>query len=228
MVKISVQDLRVYFNDPGVEKSAKTLIKAVDGIFVEFNEGERVAIIGKNGAGKSTLLSVLAGVKKPDSGQVIIEGECLSLINRTSGLLPNATLYENAKLKAYSLGLKKKAVEEYTQKVIQYAGLNNRKNSSLKSLSKGMVARFNISLHSQIIKPIMILDEWIGALDVSESGGNDVLNRIVEETQLVVLASHNQKLIRQLCNRFVLVDQGEILVDSINADDAFRELAKIK
>ena len=77
MVKISVQDLRVYFNDPGVEKSAKTLIKAVDGMSVEFNEGERVAIIGKNGAGKTTTINILLGLIAPTSGDAFIDNKSI-------------------------------------------------------------------------------------------------------------------------------------------------------
>ncbi len=207
---------------------ADTVIKAVDQISLKVSAGERVGVIGRNGGGKSTLLSILSGNLLPHSGSVSVDGQRLSLLNRASGLIPEASLYENAKIKAYSFGLAGNDVKSYIEAVMTDSGLQSRSGSSLNSLSTGMSGKFNIALNSQIIKPITILDEWVGTLDVSDANNNDLLNRLVNEADLVVLASHNETLIRQLCNRVILLEQGQVIYDGNDFNKGFQYLEIVK
>ncbi|MFT7686039.1 MAG: ABC-type polysaccharide/polyol phosphate transport system ATPase subunit [Candidatus Azotimanducaceae bacterium] len=229
MYKIELENVCVVYESPQVEgaKSA-SLITAADGISTCFNSGDLVGVIGRNGAGKSTLLSLLAGNLSPQRGVIKVKGERLALINRSTGLIPKATLAENAKLKGYSFGLKGVELSDFVSKAFEYSKLGSRAESRLNSLSRGMAGRFNIALNSQVVKPITILDEWVGTLDVSGKEGNSLLNRLAEDADIVILASHNQHLIKQLCNRVILMEQGTIFYDGTDVKEAFKLLSMIK
>lgn len=229
MANIKLENVTVrYFLEGASPNSNESTIRALDGLSLNIGSGDRVGLIGRNGGGKSTFLSVVAGSLAPNSGGVRVEGEKLALINRTSDLIPGATLQENAVIKGYGFGLKRAELNRFVSRVFEQSGLVRRVNSRLNSLSTGMAGRFNIALNSQIVKPITILDEWVGTLDVSGDGGSNLLNRITDEAEILVLASHNDSLIKQLCNRVVLLEQGAIIYDGPNFTRAFRLLALIK
>lgn len=200
---------------------------AVNHVTLNFNTGDRVGIIGRNGGGKSTLLSLMAGNLLPHSGEIRIAGDILALINRTSGLEARATLSENAMLRAYAYKLSGNELSDFVNRVLRDSGLINRRNSPLNTLSTGMLGRFNIALNSQIVKPITILDEWIGTLNIDGNGGSTMLNKLSGDADIVVLASHNEALVRQLCNRVLLMDQGSIIYDGNDLDSAFKTFALI-
>lgn len=230
MSKIKLENVNVRYRLTASSTQQQDLIvTAADNINLIINKGDRVGLVGRNGSGKSTLLSLAAGNLKPHSGTVMVEGEKLALINRSSGLVPNATLYENALIKGFGFGLKGgEEISQYANKVLNQSKLLDRADSSLRSLSTGMTGRFNIALNSQVIKQITVLDEWVGTLDVSGDEGNSLLNRITSEAEIVLLASHNDHLIRQLCNRIILLEQGTIIYDGMNFGRAYKLLSIIK
>lgn len=228
MTSIHLKDVNVSYiiNNSGNTKTTK--IDALKNVSLVLNNNDRVGIIGRNGGGKSTLLGILSETISPQAGTIDIQGERLSLLNRMTGLIPSATLYQNAKIKAFSLGLKNKAATEFTNSILKEAKLEKRSESSLRSLSTGMSGRFNIALNSQIVKPITILDEWVGTLESPNSSKNNLLERLINDTEIVVLASHNEQLIRELCNRVILLEQGEIIYNGHDLDQGFDMFSYIK
>lgn len=228
--KIELRNLRIKF--PLMEKKSVSglsanYVTAADNISLKILSGDKVGIIGRNGSGKSTLLSVIAGNVIPDSGVVSIHGERLALINRSSGLEQNATVTENAILRGFAHKLNSTELDQFVDKVIQTSGLGDRRNSALRVLSTGMLGRFNIALNSQVVKPITILDEWIGTLNMDADGSNSLVDKLSNEAEIIVLASHNQSLIRQVCNRVILLEQGTVIYDGACLDGGYEKLDQI-
>ena len=199
-------------------------IRALNDVTFELHSGDRVGVIGKNGSGKSTLLKIIGGSLPPRQGELKIVGEKLSLLKRTSGLIPRATLYENAVLKAYSFGLSKMEAKEFANNSLELAQLESKANDPLKSLSTGMSGRFNLAINSQIVKQIVVMDEWVGTLDSAQTNNTGILDKLKAETEILILASHNQSLIRELCNKIVLLHDGELEYFGADIDFAYEKL----
>ena len=203
-------------------------LKALNNINLQFSTGDRVGVIGPNGSGKSTLLKVISGAMPPSQGKLDVEGETLSLLNRTAGLIQRASLLDNAYLKGASLGLAKKALRDFANESILEANLEHRKYHPLNSLSTGLTGRFNLAINARVVRPIMILDEWVGALDMAQIGQRGLLGRLAAESDIVIIASHNQALIERLCNKVVLLDKGKISYQGEDFRRAFIELNSLK
>jgi len=234
MSKIFVSNLSAVYRvstgigSKGLLGGGKKVIKALNGISFELKEGDRLGVIGLNGSGKSTLLKVLSGDLPPTQGVVEIEGDTLSLLNRTSGLILGATLRQNAKIRAYALNISNKDVGRFVAKSIEYANLLDRADDPMGSLSTGMAARFNLAINSQVVRPIAILDEWIGTMDSKQSSKTGMLERLKSQTDILVVASHNNSLLSNICNKFLLLDNGNLRYFGEFSQEAFRELDALK
>ncbi len=229
--QILVENIVVRFRANKKQTSKNKTVKdilAIDHITLTIFEGEKVGLVGRNGSGKSTLLKVLSGVLMPNRGSVQINGQMLAILNQRSGLIPEASLKENIRLKAYSLLVPSKNIDNFITEVFARTGFQDRADMPLKSLSAGMTGKFNIALNSQVIRDITVLDEWISALEVPTESGKTLLDWLVEQAKIVILASHNNRLIRKLCNRIVVLEQGQILYDGNNFDFAFQLMDRVK
>lgn len=205
----------------------KSYVNAAENISFKLNIGDKLGVIGRNGSGKSTLLSMIAGTISQNSGDIIIEGERLALINQSIGLESRATLRENAIIRGYAYSLTGEALDSFVESVLTLSGLSGRADSALNTLSTGMLGRFNIALNTQVVKPITILDEWIGTLNISGNEGSAMLNKLSNEADIVVIASHNDALVKKICNRALLIEQGVVIYDGENVEEALGILSEI-
>jgi lipopolysaccharide transport system ATP-binding protein len=101
------------------------IVKGLQNINLSIKAGERVGLIGHNGAGKTTLLRVLSGIYAPTEGEAIINGECVSLINISLGIDPEATGRENIKLRSAMIGFTPKKRREKVDEIIEFSGLGD-------------------------------------------------------------------------------------------------------
>lgn len=221
MAKINIVDLHVKY------QLKTNAVHALKGVSFQLRDGDHVGVIGRNGSGKSTLLKVLSKVIPQSSGVVDIEGERLSLLGRHSGLIPRASLLENAKIKAYSLGLNYSEAEAFAKKSISVANLEEKKDAPLGSLSTGMAGRFNIAINSVLVREVAIMDEWVSTLDITGSNEGGMLDKVSKQAKIFVFASHNEALIRSLCNKVILLDMGRLLYFGRDVDAAFKQLAEL-
>lgn len=219
MAHIDITDLEVTYQ---LKKSSVYALKQMS---LSLKQGDHVGVIGRNGSGKSTLLKVLSKVMPQSSGNVDIDGERLSLLGRHSGLIPRASLFENAKVKALSLGLNFKQAAEFAYDSIEAANLTDKKDAPLDSLSTGMAGRFNISINSLLVREIVIMDEWVSTLDMGGAQEGGMLEKVSEQAKIFVFASHNEALIRKLCNKVILLDMGSLVYFGHDLDVAFERLA---
>lgn len=202
------------------------LVKALDGITIEVEEGSFTAIVGTSGSGKSTLLHMLGGLDTPTSGSVIVDGQELSgmeknelaifrrrkigFIFQNYNLIPNLTIYDNIVLPVELDG--RKVDNEYFKTVVQTLGLEDKLNRKPNQLSGGQQQRAAIA-RALVVKPAIILaDEPTGNLDSHTS--QEVIGLLQTTSQnfhqTIVMITHNDE-IAQSVDRTIRMEDGRIV-----------------
>ena len=139
---------------------------ALDDVSFEVKKGESFGIIGKNGSGKSTMLQILAGIIKPTSGDVHVNGRIAALLELGSGFNPDSTGYENIYMNAAILGIKKQDIEKKVQEIINFADIGEFINQPVKTYSSGMYIRLAFAVAINVDADILLIDEALAVGDV--------------------------------------------------------------
>ena len=220
MVILETKKLQKYYG------SGEALVKALDNVDMQVQNGEFVAIVGTSGSGKSTLLYMLGGLDRPTAGEVYVDGrnifslkdEELTIFRRRKigfvfqqyNLIPTMNVYENIVL---PIGLDgNKPDEAYVTRIIQTLGLQDRLQNLSVNLSGGQQQRVAIA-RALASKPAIILaDEPTGNLDSRTS--QDVLGllKVTGEQfkQTIVMITHNEE-IAQMADRIIRIEDGKIV-----------------
>ena len=184
----------------------------IDNVNFAAGEGDRIGIVGRNGAGKSTLLRMLAGAYQPTSGWLEVVGTKQALLNISLGFNNEATLRENIYLRGTAMGLRAAQLVDLVEPVLEFAELGDKANHRLKTLSSGQRMRLGFAVATAVQHDIMVMDEWIGAGDASFiKKAKDRMAGRVDGAKIVVLASHNFQLMKDVCNKGILLDKGRVL-----------------
>jgi lipopolysaccharide transport system ATP-binding protein len=187
-------------------------VQALENINLKLTAGDRLGLIGHNGAGKSTLLSVLAGVYKPLQGTVTYKGRITPLFNLAPGLDPVDTGLENIKTVGMFLGMSKDEIKRKTQDIIDFTELSEYINLPVRTYSAGMIARLTFGIATSLEPDILLIDEGIGAGDHSFAAkAKQRLEDFYNKINIIVVASHSSELIKQLCNKAILLEHGKIV-----------------
>lgn len=209
--------------------SGETLVKALDHVDLQIENGEFVAIVGTSGSGKSTLLHMLGGLDRPTAGEVYVDGknifslkdEELTIFRRRKigfvfqqyNLIPTMNVYENIVL---PIGLDGNRPDEaYVSKVIETLGLQNKLQNLSSHLSGGQQQRVAIARALAGKPSIILADEPTGNLDSRTS--QDVLGllKVTGEQfkQTIVMITHNEE-IAQMADRMIRIEDGKIVGDT--------------
>lgn len=212
--------VKIYGEEPNV-------VKALDGISIDVNEGEFVAIVGTSGSGKSTLLNMLGGLDKPTSGETIINNKRLSsmkdeeltifrrrsigFIFQNYNLVPILNVYENIVLPIELDGTK--IDKQYVDSIIDTLGLKEKLSNMPNNLSGGQQQRVAIARALATKPSIILADEPTGNLDSKTS--MDVIGLLKTTSkkfnQTMVMITHNEE-IAQLADRIVRIEDGKVVV----------------
>lgn len=204
-------------------------------ISFEAREGDRVAILGRNGAGKSTLLRVLNQVYPPSSGRVSVQGSCQALLNMSLGFNPDATVRENIFLRGTAMRIRASSLRDKIEPILEFAGLQEKSSHRLRTLSSGQKMRLGFAISTSVQHEIILMDEWVGAGDSAfmAKAKARMLDHM-DGSQIVMLASHSVGLLRDICNKGIVLEQGQLvhagdigsalsayheLMESLRADD---------
>ena len=144
---------------------SKVVVKALDGISLQVEQGDRVGLIGRNGAGKSSLLRVMAGIYPPSSGTCVVKGEISTLFTSKLSMDLEASGQENIFLMAYALGMKKSEVEEVFDDIVEFASLDKFLYLPVRSYSAGMATRLGFAVATARKPDILLIDEVFGVGD---------------------------------------------------------------
>ena len=191
--------------------SDRMCVQALTKVSLQLNDGDRLGIIGPNGSGKTTLLRVLSSVYEPSGGQVFIEGSVASLFDVALGMDTEGTGYENITLRGMLLGLSRPEIEKKVQDIAEFTELGDYLSIPVRTYSSGMLLRLAFAVCTSVEPEILLMDEWIGVGDARFIEKARIrLDDFVHRSSILALASHSNDLIRQVCNKVVLMDQGSI------------------
>lgn len=187
-------------------------VKALNGVSFELREGDRLGIVGHNGSGKSTLLRVLAGAYEPVLGRVNVRGRVASMLDITLGLDYEATGYENIYLRGVIMGFTPRQIEPLVGEIIAFSELGDYIDMPMRTYSSGMGMRLAFAVSTCVRADIVLMDEWLAVGD--EAFRHKAQNRLatlVNEAKILVLASHDESLIRSNCNKLMRLSHGQIV-----------------
>jgi ABC-type polysaccharide/polyol phosphate transport system ATPase subunit len=200
-------------------ETGRTSVHALQSINLKINAGDRVALLGHNGAGKTTLLRVLAGIYHPSMGTVDVTGRRIPLFDIGFGLDDEATGYENILLRGLLIGASRKEIESRAAEIADFTGLGDFLDMPLRTYSSGMLIRLLFAIATSVSGDILLMDEWLSAGDKDFiEQANVRLHRLVDRAHVLVLASHDMGLLRQICTRGVWMEAGRIRMDGPIAD----------
>lgn len=184
----------------------------LNNITFDISMGDKIALIGSNGAGKSTLLKVLAGIKKPSSGQCVhFTNKQVMLGDHALGFTNGATVRENIFVNGLSKGIPYRNLKRMTKHVLEFAELPETIDRPIQSLSSGQRMRVALGVTLLIDADLYLIDEWIAALDgYFFTKFSTALKKKMIDSSGMVVASHNRNMLRQVCNKAIWVDQGRV------------------
>ena len=193
-------------------RSQRTTATLLDDISFRLEPGARLGLIGANGAGKSTLLRVLAGIYQPSAGQLIVNGTAKGLFDISLGMHPEATGMENIYMRGLQMGLSLHEIRRLIPEVLEFSELADHIEKPLGTYSTGMRLRLAISVSTMIEPDILLLDEWIGAGDAHFNAKVKArMMGLVENSRGLVIATHNEGLMKSLCSHGLVLDKGRML-----------------
>jgi putative ABC transport system ATP-binding protein len=221
---IEIKDLKKIYNETEVE------VKAVNGVSLDFEEGEFAAIVGPSGSGKTTLLNIIGGLDEPTEGDVIVDKTRLSdlssnqlidfrkqnigFVFQAYNLIPVLTAKENVEFIMHLQGRSKKERDERAIGLLEAVGLGDRINSRPGKLSGGQQQRVAVA-RALASKPQFILaDEPTANLD-SKSSENllDIMEKLNKEEKITfIFSTHDPRVVKK-ARRVIKIEDGKVISD---------------
>jgi ABC-type polysaccharide/polyol phosphate transport system ATPase subunit len=181
---------------------------------LEIREGETVAFIGENGSGKSTLLKLLGGIYMPDEGKIVTQGKISSLLELGVGFHPDLTGEENIYLNGAMLGFNRSEMKRRFDEIVSFSEIGDFIYSPIRTYSSGMLMRLGFSVAMCVDPDILLIDEILAVGD--EAFQKKCLERLEEFKsggKTIVIVSHALDLIRNFCERAILLHEGRLVTD---------------
>lgn len=194
-------------------KGNSDIVWSLKDINFEVNQGDAIGIIGKNGAGKSTLLKLLSRVTSPTTGEIKVKGRISSLLEVGTGFHPELTGRENIYLNGAILGMRKKEITRKLEEIIDFSGVERYIDTPVKRYSSGMYVRLAFAVAAHLESEILIVDEVLAVGDAEFQ--KKCLGKMGDiskgEGRTILFVSHNMAAIKRLCNKGVLLENGELI-----------------
>jgi len=214
------------------EFDGKRKVRALDGVSLEIDRGEMVALVGPSGSGKSTLLNLIGTLDRPTSGEIYIDGQKLSGLSDTEltllrrdkigfifqffNLLPSLTCLENAALPLHLRGWKRAKARERAEELLELVGLKHRLDHLPDELSGGERQRAAIARALSVYPPILLADEPTGNLD-SKTGAEilDLIRDLHARLGATVLMVTHDAGVAASCERTITLRDGRLAGDEV-------------
>ena len=187
------------------------VVRALDGLDLDLADGDRLGLIGHNGSGKTTLLRVLAGVYPPAAGSASIEGSVSSFTDLTLGMDPESTGWENIVFRCAFMGLSFEEARRLSPAIAEFSELGEYLNLPARTYSSGMFLRLAFAISTSVEPEILIMDEMISTFDAQFiEKAQRRLHEVVNNANILALASHDINVIQEICNKVVWLEHGTI------------------
>lgn len=195
----------------------RVVVKALNSINLNLQDGDRLALLGHNGSGKTTLLRMIAGVYKPSSGLIETQGTIGSLIDIFLGTEPEATGLENIYIRAAMLGLSKIETDAIVDDIVDFSGLADFIKMPVRTYSSGMSFRLAFAVSTVCRPDIMIMDEWLATGDAGFQQKVEArLHEVIKASKILVFATHSRELADRICNRIITLEHGNVMSEEIS------------
>ncbi len=200
---------------PGRQRIENNYIYALNGVDLTVYPGERLGIIGRNGAGKSTLLKLLSRITIPTSGRIQIWGRVASMLEVGTGFQGDMTGRENIYLNGAILGMSRSEIDRKMEDIIEFSEVRDFIDTPVKRYSSGMYVKLGFSVAAHLDSEIMIMDEVlaVGDMEFQHKCLDKMRAAALDENRAILYVSHNMNTIRRLCERCVVMDEGQIVYD---------------
>lgn len=212
MKVLELTNIELTYPQSRFEVKKKMIPSKIGPISLDFYPSEVVGIIGRNGSGKSTLLKLAGGVYPPDKGEVKVAGSISMLAGVGVGFNKHLTGLENTYLYAALMGWKREDVESHLEDIVSFSELGHHFHRPIRTYSSGMKARLGISVATAFRPDILLVDEVLGVGDASFRKKSEKRVRdMIGGSGTVIIVSHSQGFMMEICDRIVLMDDGEVI-----------------
>src|SRR5256885_11706054 len=185
---------------------------ALQGVSFNVPAGKTYGIIGRNGSGKSTALKLVAGITKPTSGTVNVNGRVSALIELGAGFHPEISGRENVFINGIMLGLTKQDIESRFDEIVDFAELREFIDAPVKTYSSGMYMRLGFAVAIHVDPDVLLVDEVLAVGD--EGFTHKCLDKFAEfrrRNKTILLVTHSLGLVERFCDEAVWIDEGHVM-----------------
>jgi teichoic acid transport system ATP-binding protein len=191
-------------------------VHAVRGVSFACYQGEAIGLIGSNGSGKSTLLRAVAGLLPTEKGAVYTAGQP-SLLGVNAALMTDLTGEKNVVLGGLAMGMTREQIADQYQGIVDFSGINAKGNFislPMRTYSSGMSARLRFSIATAKNHDVLLIDEALATGDRAfQRQSERRIRDLREKAGTIMLVSHNQKSIRDVCDRVIWLENGLLRMD---------------
>jgi ABC-type polysaccharide/polyol phosphate transport system ATPase subunit len=184
---------------------------ALNDVNLTVPKGRTLGVIGRNGSGKSTLLKLVAGITKPSSGTVRVDGRISALIELGAGFHPEISGRENVFINGIMLGLTKREVTERFDEIVEFAEMGEFIDAPVKTYSSGMYMRLGFAVAIHVDPDVLLVDEVLAVGD--EGFTHKCLDKFAEfkrRGKTILLVTHSLGLVERFCDEALWLDAGRI------------------
>jgi ABC-type polysaccharide/polyol phosphate transport system ATPase subunit len=195
----------------GAALAPSEVVAALSDVSFEVARGETFGVVGPNGSGKSTLLKLVAGLFKPTSGHLTVDGKVSALIELGAGFHPEISGKENVVINGVMLGLTRKAIERKLPEIVAFSGLEDFIDEPVKTYSSGMYVRLGFAVAVHVDPDILVVDEVLAVGD--EAFAHRCLDTIADFSRrgkTIFFVSHSLVLVEELCDRVLYLEHGRV------------------
>jgi len=186
-------------------------IDALKDVTVTVQKGEWIGCYGPNGSGKTTFLKTVAGLLRPSSGDVNVQGTMSPFFELGIGFHPEKQAYENIRLHGMLLGLRKHEIRDMTRRVLDFAGIGRHAELPMKCYSTGMRLRLAFASSIEAKADIYLFDEIFA---VGDADFKKKCQRHFEDLKTagktVLIVSHDRERLQELCDRVLFFREGTV------------------
>src|SRR5690349_11238413 len=184
---------------------------ALTNVTVSVPRGQTLGVIGRNGSGKSTMLKLVAGISKPTSGTVHVNGRISALIELGAGFHPEISGRENVFINGIMLGLTKREVAQRFDAIVEFAELKEFIDAPVKTYSSGMYMRLGFAVAIHVDPEVLLVDEVLAVGD--EGFTHKCLDKFAEfkrRGKTILLVTHSLGMVERFCDDALWMNAGQM------------------
>lgn len=186
-------------------------VEALKDVSLSVREGTVLGIIGSNGTGKSTLLRLIAGIYRPTSGRIVVNGRLSALLNLGLGFHPELSGRENIMIGGLASGLSRREIKRLFDEIVGFAEIEGFIDAPVRTYSTGMYMRLAFSVAVNVDPDILLLDEVLGVGDAHFAEKSRArMKKFKDEGKTILLVTHDLATVVNWCHQVLWLDQGRV------------------